>query len=76
MPEENQDESSVWQYCRVACGAEAVIRHELPYLLLSAVSSHLDEESDLESNLETYADDDDEEKEATLNSNDADRRDA
>jgi hypothetical protein len=45
------DETSVRQHSRVTCGADAVIRHVLPYLLISAV----DEESDLEND-----DDDDE----------------
>ena len=36
------DESSVRQLSRVTCGADAIIRHVLPYLLMSAV----DEESD------------------------------
>jgi hypothetical protein len=45
------DESDIRQQCRVTCGADTVIKHVLPYLLISAV----DEESDLEND-----DDDDE----------------
>ena len=51
------DESSVRQHFRVTCGADAVIRHVLPYLLISAVN----EESDLESDND---DDDDDETRA------------
>jgi hypothetical protein len=47
------DKSSDRQHSRVTCGADAVIRHVLPYLLISAVN----EESDLESDND---DDDDE----------------
>jgi len=52
------DESSVRQHlrskCRIICGADVVIRHVLPYLLMSTV----DEESDSES----YDDDDDDDE--------------
>jgi hypothetical protein len=47
------DKSSDRQHSRVTCGADAVIRHVLPYLLISAVN----EESDLE-----YDNDDDDDE--------------
>ena len=43
MPEEiKTDESSTRQQCRLTCGADVVIQHVLPYLIITVA----DEESD------------------------------
>jgi hypothetical protein len=45
MPKEKRkDKSSIRQQCHITCGADAVIRHILPYLITAT-----DEESDSES---------------------------
>jgi hypothetical protein len=43
---EKTDESSVRQHSRVTCGADAVIRHVLPYLLIAAVDEYSESDAD------------------------------
>jgi hypothetical protein len=50
---EKTDESSVRQHSHVTCGADAVIRHVLPYLLISAVDEYSESDAEVDDDSES-----------------------
>jgi hypothetical protein len=63
------DESSMRRQCRLSCGADVVIRHVLPYLIITVADEESDSYAESDSNASSV-DESDEESDSNVSSDD------